>query len=99
MTLGTTWPVMKSKEEGAHRLSVTRSGVGVGRVKLELQNLVEKHHEPLAKLRAEGIKGRVARALANLRWPRSRAERVQWRGNRMEWKEGGKKFLLLDAVM
>jgi hypothetical protein len=43
------------------------SGVGVRRVKLKLQNLVEKHRDPLAKLRAEGIKERMARALANRR--------------------------------
>jgi hypothetical protein len=41
------------------------SGVGVRRVKLEQQNLEEKHREPLAKLRAEGIKERVVRAPAN----------------------------------
>jgi hypothetical protein len=34
-------------------------------VKLELQNPVEKHREPLAKLGAEGIKEWVATALAN----------------------------------
>jgi hypothetical protein len=53
-TLGTTW-------------SATGSGVGVRRVELELQNLVQKHHEPLAKLGVEGIKERVARTLANRR--------------------------------
>jgi hypothetical protein len=36
-------------------------------VKLELQNPVEKHREPLAKLGAEGIKEWVATALANWR--------------------------------
>jgi hypothetical protein len=58
---------MRSKEEGAHRRSVTGTGVGVGKVKLKLQNLVEKHREPLAKLGAEGIKERVARAPTNRR--------------------------------
>jgi hypothetical protein len=58
---------MRSKEEGAHRQSVTGSGVGVEKVKLKLQNLVEKHREPLAKLGAEGIKERVARAPTNRR--------------------------------
>jgi hypothetical protein len=46
---------MRSTEEGAHggrQKSVIGSGVGVRRVKLELQNLVEKHREPLAKLGA-----------------------------------------------
>jgi hypothetical protein len=46
---------------------VTGFGVGVGRVKLELQNLVEKHREPFAKFRVEGIKEQVARAPVN-RW-------------------------------
>jgi hypothetical protein len=66
-TLGTIWPVMRSTEEGSHRWSATRSSVGVGRVKLELQNIVEKHCKPLAKLRVEGIKERVATAPANQR--------------------------------
>jgi hypothetical protein len=80
------------------------SDLGVGKVKLELQNLVDKHYEPLVKLRAEGVKERVDRAPAN-RWQvavaqkQSRAERVRWRGSEMEWKEGGKKLLLLDTVM
>jgi hypothetical protein len=39
--------------------------VGVRKVKLELQNLVEKHRVPLAKLIVEGVKEWVARALAN----------------------------------
>jgi hypothetical protein len=52
---------------------------------------VEKHREPLAKLRAEGIKEQVARALAN-RWrveaaqKRSRGRRdgeeAKWSGKR-----------------
>jgi hypothetical protein len=41
------------------------SGVGVRTVKLEQPDLVEKHCDPLAKLREEGIEERVARALTN----------------------------------
>jgi hypothetical protein len=64
-----------------------RSGVGVERVKLELQNLVEKHREPLAKLKAEGIKERVARAPAN-RWQVGSAQkqsRVGCDGEEQKW--------------
>jgi hypothetical protein len=56
-------------------------------VELELKILVPKHHEPLMKLRAEGIKERVARTPAK-RWrvavaqKQSRAEVV--------WEEEGK---------
>jgi hypothetical protein len=67
-TLGSTWPIMRSTERelnGGRQKSATGSGVGVRRVKLEQQNLVEKHCDPLVKLRAEGIKERVARAPTN----------------------------------
>jgi hypothetical protein len=66
--LDTTWPVTRSKEEdftSGRQKSATGYGVVVGRVKLVLQNLVEKHREPVVMLRAEGIKELVARALAN----------------------------------
>jgi hypothetical protein len=43
------------------------SGIGVTGVELELQNQVQKHREPLVKLRAEGIEEWVARTLANRR--------------------------------
>jgi hypothetical protein len=62
---------MRSTERelnGGRQKSATGSGVGVRRVKLEQQNLVEKHCDPLAKLRAEGIKERVARAPTNRQW-------------------------------
>jgi hypothetical protein len=59
-------------------------------VELELPNLVQKHRDPLAKLRAEGIKEREDTTLANWRrvavaWKQSGAEAVQedeeeWRG-------------------
>jgi hypothetical protein len=43
------------------------SRVGLGRVKLEVENLVEKYREPLAKLGAKGIQEWVATAPANQR--------------------------------
>jgi hypothetical protein len=69
-TLGITWPATRSMEEeliGGWRKSVTGSAVGVKGVELELQNQVQKHHEPMAKLGAEGIKEWEARTLANWR--------------------------------
>jgi hypothetical protein len=73
------------------------SDLGVGKVKLELQNLVDKHCEPLVKLRAEGVKERVDRAPAN-RWQvavaqkQSRAEQSGCDGEEAKWsgKRGGK---------
>jgi hypothetical protein len=69
----------------------TGSGVGVGRVKLKLQNQVEKHHEPLAKLRAEGIKEQVTGALANHRRVGVAQKRSRGRHDGEEAKWSGKR--------
>jgi hypothetical protein len=89
MTLGTTWPVMKSKEEGAHRLSVTRSGVGVGRVKLELQNLVENTMSPWRSSERKESKGGWLELRLTCDGPEAEqsgcnGEETEWSGKRGE---------------
>jgi hypothetical protein len=93
-TLCTTWPTMRSMEEGAHRQSVdVGNGIRCRGQKGEAQAAKPsgKYREPLAKLRAQGINERVAGALANQRRvavarKQSRAghdgEEAKWSGKR-----------------
>jgi hypothetical protein len=83
---------------------MTGSGVGVKRVKLELQNLVEKHHEPLAMARRELKESKrgwreLRRSSSEWQRPESRAEQGTMARKRNGVERRGKKLLLLDAVV
>jgi hypothetical protein len=74
------------------------AGVRVGRVKLELQNLVEKHCELDRK---ELRSGWLELRLTSGEWwrPGSRAERGAMARKRNGVDRGGKKLLLLNTVV
>jgi hypothetical protein len=78
-TLGTTWPMTRSTEEGAHRRPV-EVGDGIrcrGRNgEARATKPSGKHRDPLVKLRAKGIKEWVAEQSG-----------ARWRGSEREWKE------------